>query len=129
MCVRYAVDMLFEVYGVECGQSTVCVYMRELQVRRGGSGSLCIKAGPVQSCADRDGTRATADTEGATWTPTPGQTPLHFILALNRPSQALPETPRHCTSWLARHGLPLFHESLPLLTVKAAGWRVLHDTM
>ena len=41
-----------------------------------------------------------------------GHAPLHFILALNRPSQALPEPPRHCTSWLARHGLPLFHETL-----------------
>jgi hypothetical protein len=114
---------------VYAGRATVGVYMKEPQVRRGGSGSLCIKAGPVRKLRRQGWAGASADTEEATWTPTPGQTPLHFILALNRPSQALPETPRHCTSWLARDGLPLFHKSLPLLNVKAAGWRVLHDTM
>lgn len=40
---------------VRVGVDSKGVYMREPQVRRGGSGSLCIKAGPVQSCADRDG--------------------------------------------------------------------------
>lgn len=34
---------------------------------------------------------ATADTEGATWTPTPWPRPsLHFVLALNRPFRSLP---------------------------------------
>jgi hypothetical protein len=43
---------------------------------------------------------ATADTEGATWTPTPWPRPsLHFILALNRPFRSLPG--------IARPGLPL----------------------
>lgn len=111
------------------GRWAVCVSMREAQ---GGSGSLCIKARPVRKLRGQGWAGATADTEGATWAPTPGHPPLHSTLALNRPSQALPETPRHCTSWPI-HGLLAayrsFHESLPLLTARAAGWRVLHDTI
>lgn len=84
----------------------VCVSMRELQGHRGGSGSLCIKAGPVRKLRGQGWAGATAHTEGATWTPatwpsTPARCPRpkQALTGPHKPSQALPETPRHCTSW------------------------------
>ena len=105
--------------------ATVCMYlvvgMSEPQVRRGGSGSLCIRPGPKQSCADRDGQerpptrkeRPGRRTPHHTW-PRPS---LLFILALNRPFRSLPGIARPGSHWArvarsAGHGLPLFHETV-----------------
>jgi len=80
---------------------------------------ISIKAGPKQSCAPQTGMgrsdrrHGRSDLDAHTLaTPIPALRP--------RPKQALPEPPRHCTSWsrlaqtlsLAGHGLPLFHETV-----------------
>jgi hypothetical protein len=82
--------------------STAGVYMREPQVRRGGSGSLGIhsKGRASAKLRGQGWAGATADTEGATWTPTPGPTPLLFIFALNRPHKPFRRLPG-----IARPGL------------------------
>lgn len=96
--------------GVQCGQSAVAMYY--VCVYEGTTGAprwewISMYTGRASAKLRRQGwAGAPADTEGATWTPTPGHAPLHFILALNRPSQALPEPPRHCTSWLASRTRP-----------------------
>ena len=117
-CVDGMQSMYCLVYAVCLWSCVRAVDRRRRRVYEGTTGAprwewISMYKGRASAKLCRQGwAGATADTEGATWTPTPGHLPLHFTLALNRRSQALPETPRHCTSWLARHGLPLFHETL-----------------
>ena len=60
------------------------------------------KARPKAKLRRQGWAGATADTEGATWTPHAAPHLATPIPALHpRPKQALPEPPRHCTSWLA----------------------------
>lgn len=114
--------------GVQCGAVRAidcmyaCVHCLHMCERATGAPRwewIAIKAGPKQSCAPQTGMgrsdrrHGRSDLDAHTLaTPIPALRP--------RPKQALPEPPRHCTSWswlaqtlsLAGHGLPLFHETV-----------------
>lgn len=77
-------------------------------------------AGPVRAASLRalrgqGWAGATADTDGATWTPTPGHTPPALHLALNRPFRRRPGMARPRPS----DGLPLFHHHCALVALVA----------